>query len=286
LLCRGFAPLAAEDLEKFIRTVSGEPIAYRERSSPRRVVAGRIYTSTEYPADHPILFHNENSYAHEWPLKLFFLCVQPAETGGATPLADCRTALNAIAPSSRQRFQERGVMYVRNFGTGLGLEWQEVFQTTDRIQLEQQCRAHGYQVEWKDDRRLRTRRVAPAIVRHPGTGEDVWFNHAAFFHSSSLPEAVRDALLREFDETDLPNATFYGDGSPIERETIDDVRRAYESARVRFEWQRGDLLIVDNMLFAHAREPFTGARRIVVGMSEPQRHEDVNGPNPETDAIR
>ena len=122
--------------------------------------------------------------------------------------------------------------------------------------------------------------MAPAVVRHPRTGEDVWFNHAAFFHSSSLPAGVRDTLLREFDEADLPNATFYGDGSPIDPEAIAEIRRAYETSRVRFEWQRGDLLIVDNMLFAHGREPFTGGRRIVVGMSEPQQREEAGGPGP------
>ncbi|MGH9348037.1 MAG: TauD/TfdA family dioxygenase [Vicinamibacterales bacterium] len=274
VLFRGFPVGTAADLDRFIRAVSGEPLEYRERSSPRRAVTDRIYTSTEYSADQRIFFHNESSYAHAWPLKIFFLCLEPAETGGETPLADCRRVLARIPPPIRRRFEELGVQYIRNFGTGLGLNWQDVFQTSDRHALEEQCRASGYEVEWRDERRLRTRRVAPAVARHPESGELVWFNHAAFFHSSMLPEAVRDALIREFDERDLPHATFYGDGTPIEPGTVAALRDAYCGEVVSFRWQRHDLLMVDNMRFAHGREPFTGARRVVVGMSEIHGHDE------------
>jgi len=35
-----------------------------------------------------------------------------------------------------------------------------------------------------------------------------------------------------------------------------------------FPWQRSQVLMLDNMLVAHARQPFVGARKIVVGMAE------------------
>jgi len=50
---------------------------------------------------------------------------------------------------------------------------------------------------------------------------------------------------------------------------IDEIRKAYDSETVKFDWQRGDLLLVDNMLVAHGREPFTGDRRVLVAMAEP-----------------
>jgi alpha-ketoglutarate-dependent taurine dioxygenase len=37
---------------------------------------------------------------------------------------------------------------------------------------------------------------------------------------------------------------------------------------VAFPWQKGDILMVDNMLAAHGREPFTGPRKIMVAMAE------------------
>ena len=275
ILFRGFNLQGPEDLEAFIRAVSGGTLEYRERSSPRTVVKGNIYTSTDYPANQPIFLHNENSYQQEWPRKIFFLCKQPPPAGGETPIADCRRVMARIVPEVRERFASRKWMYVRNFGDGFGLTWQTVFQTTDRAQVEQHCRSKGIEVEWKPGDRLRTRAVRSAIVRHPQTGEAVWFNHATFFHVSTLEPSVRDALLAEFADGELPANTYYGDGAPIEPEVMDHLREAYSSATVSFPWQKGDLLMLDNMLVAHGRAPYSGPREILVGMAEPVSAEEV-----------
>ncbi len=34
-----------------------------------------------------------------------------------------------------------------------------------------------------------------------------------------------------------------------------------------FEWRAGDLLVVDNVLAAHGRMPFSGARRVLLAMT-------------------
>ena len=47
------------------------------------------------------------------------------------------------------------------------------------------------------------------------------------------------------------------------------LRDCYRAEQRRFDWQQRDVLIVDNMLAAHAREPFTGPRKIAVAMAEP-----------------
>ena len=94
-------------------------------------------------------------------------------------------------------------------------------------------------------------------------------NHATFFHVSTLPAAAHEFLISEFGEDGLPNNTYYGDGSAIEPEVLDELRAAYREETVMFPWQQSDVLVVDNMLAAHARQPFTGPRKVVVGMSEP-----------------
>jgi Taurine catabolism dioxygenase TauD, TfdA family len=160
-------------------------------------------------------------------------------------------------------------MYVRNFGDGFGLSWPEVFGTTSRAEVEAYCRANGIEAEWKGGGRLRTRQVRRAAARHPQTGEWVWFNHATFFHVSTLDEDIRLRLLDEFGEAELPNNTTYGDGSPIEPEVLEELRAAYLRHQVAFPWRAGDVLMLDNMLVAHGREPFEGARRVVAGMADP-----------------
>jgi alpha-ketoglutarate-dependent taurine dioxygenase len=269
-------PQGIESLQAFVRAVCGDLLEYRERSSPRSELADRVYTSTDYPAEQPIFPHNEHSYARRFPLKLFFFCVTPSETGGETPIGDTRRILQRIDPEVRRRFEERGWMYVRNFHPGFGLSWQTVFQTDDRARVEAYCEEAGIEWEWRPGDRLRTRQVRPATARHPRTGETVWFNHATFFHVSTLPAEIREPLLRDFGSgEDLPNNTFYGDGSPIEPEVAEHLRQAYLAEMVAPPWQQGDLLLIDNMLTAHARNPFTGPRKVVVAMADPHQRDDV-----------
>lgn len=275
LLFRGFDGADLSGLATFVKATSGDLLEYRERSSPRTRVTDNIYTSTEHPAHQSIFFHNENSYAHTWPLKLYFLCSVGPQAGGETPIADCRQIYRALDPTIRDTFARKRVLYVRNFSDELGLPWQTVFGTSDRDAVSATCRDAGYEIEWVGRNGLRTQRVGQAVARHPRTGEMSWFNHATFFHVSTLESDVRDALLEQYGEDRLPNNTYYGDGSPIEPSVLDDLRQSYADASVMFAWQQGDVMLVDNLLVAHARQPFEGPRKIHVAMSGPCTEHDV-----------
>jgi hypothetical protein len=128
-------------------------------------------------------------------------------------------------------------MLVRNYGDGLSLPWQKVFRTNDKAKLEQYCAESHVQVEWKDEQRLRTRHVRPAIAVNPETNEAVWFNHVAFWHISSLDTKTREMLIRDFGEDGVPYNTYYGDGSPIEDSVVEELRKAYDSETIKFRWQ-------------------------------------------------
>jgi alpha-ketoglutarate-dependent taurine dioxygenase len=269
ILFRGFDVRSAADFESFVCALCGEPMHYRERSSPRSQVQGNIYTSTDYPQNQRIFPHNEHSYSHTWPMKLFFYCEVAPRVGGQTPLADTRKVLDRIGPEIVERFIKKRYTYVRNFGEGIGLPWQTVFQTADKSAVEQYCRSNDIEFEWKEGDRLRTRQVREAVRRHPRTGELTWFNHATFFNNTTLEPEIGKALREQFDEDDLPNNTLYGDGSPIEDRVLEHLRQAYLEERVIFDWREGDVILLDNMLTSHARESFDGPRRILFAMAEP-----------------
>jgi alpha-ketoglutarate-dependent taurine dioxygenase len=269
ILFRNFNIGDAVKFDEFLKTVSGEVLEYKERSSPRTRVRGNVYTSTDYPKEHSIFIHNENSYQQSWPLRIFFCCVTAAQQGGETPIADCRKVYGHLSPTIREQFARKNWMYVRNFNKNFGLPWQEVFQTTDHARVEQHCRRAGIVAEWRSDEHLRVSAVRSAMSRHPQTGETIWFNHATFFHVSTLAPAVGAELLRSISEEDLPANTYYGDGSPIEPAVLEELRNAYTSEQISFTWKRGDLLMLDNMLVAHGRAPYQGPRRILAGMAEP-----------------
>lgn len=269
VLMRGFDVRAATDLRAVMDAISPDVLTYGERSSPRTEISNGVYTSTEYPQDQHIVLHNEQSYTTRWPLRIVFACEQPASSGGRTPLADSRKILARISPATAAKFEERGILYVRNYLPGISLSWQTAFQSESREDVESYCAASDIATEWIDASHLRTSQVRPAIRCHPTTGQRSWFNHALFFNVSSLPEEIRDGLLALMPEEDLPYNTYYGDGSAIEADTLAEVQAAYDAETVGFDWEPGDVLLVENMITAHGREPFEGQRSILVSMSDP-----------------
>lgn len=268
VLFRGFPVSTPPEFEASVKALSGELLDYTYRSTPRHKVEGRIYSSTDYPANRSIPMHNEMSYSNAWPMKLWFFSVIPASTGGETPIADSRRVLSLIPGDVRGQFEQRGVMYVRNYGPGIDLPWQDVFQTSNQTDVEQMCRSMGIEFEWRGDDELTTRQVCQGVATHPDTGDAVWFNQAHLFHVSSLDPVSRELLLAQFDEARLPRHAYYGDGGPIEESALEAIRRAYAAESVRFKWRASDVLVVDNMLVAHGRAPFEGNRRVLVGMAE------------------
>jgi alpha-ketoglutarate-dependent taurine dioxygenase len=270
LLFRGFHCNTAERFQQFVEATSRTGrLTYRDRTTPRTSKGDGIYTSTIHPSDQRINPHNEGTYWLQWAFKIYFCAIKAAATGGETPIADVRNVYKRIDPALRQRFEEKQMMLVRNFNDGFGLPWQEVFQTEDAQEVETYCRENDIEFEWKDGGRLRTRQVRPAVRLHPVTGEPLWFNHAAFFHYTTLEPSVREALLKEFSVEGLPYNTCFGDGTPITPEEAGHLRAAYSAEVVMFPWEVGDVMILDNMTVAHAREPYTGDRETLAAMTEP-----------------
>ena len=269
ILFRNFQIKLVSEFENFIRAISGELIEYSYCSTPRSKVGENIYSSTEYPADQFIPLHNEMAYSSSWPMKIWFFCMEAANQGGETPIADSRKVFKSIDPRIKEHFHQKKIMYVRNYSEGLDLKWENVFQTNQRSEVEAYCRHAGIDFEWKDGNHLRTCQVCQAVATHPKTGEDVWFNQAHLFHVSSLKSEVRDFLLSSFNELDLPRNAYYGDGSPIEPSILEEIRHVYRQESFTFAWQKSDILMLDNMLMAHGRMPFSGPRKVVVGMADP-----------------
>ncbi len=273
LLIRGLHIPSSKQFSRVLTGIFGEElITDQYRSTPRTELRGNVYTATEYHPDQVIPQHNENSYSNKWATRIGFLCTQPAASGGETPISDSRLIYEKLPEALRNKFEEKGVLYVRNY-SDIDLPWREVFQTEDKQEVERYCRENNIVFEWLDNNGLRTKQVNPAVLVHPHTGEKVWFNQAHLYHVSNLDKDVRESLLTLLKENELPKNTYYGDGSPIEPHYLELIRELYQQTKVTFEWQRNDLLLLDNTLFTHGREPFTGSRQVLVGMACPDGHD-------------
>lgn len=267
VLLRGFHVPSVEAFQHFAMAFGHPLLRYEFGSTPRTAVGGGVYTSTEYPAHQHIPLHNEQSYTREWAMKIWFHCVVPSSTGGETPIADSRAIYRHMPASIREHFAQ-GILYVRNYGE-FDVPWQSVFNTEKRADVEDFCRRNGIRWEWKPDGGLRTQQLCQGIAHHPRSGETVWFNQAHLFHISNQPLEVRETLEELLGIENVPRNVFYADGSTIEDSVFDDIRGVLTEQTVIFPWQAGDVLMLDNMLAAHARTPFKGERKVVVAMAEP-----------------
>lgn len=266
LLFRGFNVRTAAHFEAFAGALC--PDLFAEYEDLPHEKEGKIYRSTPYPADKAILFHNESSHLHRWPRKQWFYCVKAAAERGETPIVDCREMYRRLAPEIRDAFETKGLLYVRNFIPGFDVRWQDFFKTEERPAVEESCRRSASECEWLEGDRLRTRRRSPAVIRHPMSGEKVFFNQVQLHHASCLQPEVRESLLAMYGEEGLPRHVYFGDGSAIPDEVMERIDELYRELAVQYRWREGDVLMVDNMLVAHARNPYVGERKILVAMGE------------------
>ena len=267
LVFRGFR-VTEDTLGPVLDGLLPNRLSYVHGNSPRTKVGRNVYTSTEYPAEHTISMHNELSYAHRWPDRLAFFCATAPETGGATPVVDGTLWLDRLDDEVRAAFAG-GVRYRQNLhgGMGLGKSWQDTFETTNRDDVEEFLAETEADWEWRTDGSLRISQTRPATLRHPVTGDEVWFNQSDQWHPAMLGDKTAAALTRLLPEAELPQSVAFAGGSPIPAEYVAQVRDRGLAAAVDVDWAAGDLLLIDNVLVGHGRRPFTGDRRVLVAMS-------------------
>ncbi len=273
-LFRGFGIDLQTQFEKFAQSICSELFAENGEHS-RSLVGGKVYTPVFFPSDQHLLWHNENSFNYHWPSKIIFACVQPADEGGETPIVDSSLVFERLDAKIKDAFVERQIMYVRNYSAALGLDWQTVFQTNDRAVVERHCRQTNMEFEWKEDGQLRTRCVRPAVVRHAVNDRPCWFNQAQHWHVSCLGPDTRDSVRSLFREEDFPRHCYYGDGSRIEDSVMAEILNVYQELEISFAWRKGDILVLDNLLTAHARNRFKGERKLLVAMGDMLSYADV-----------
>jgi alpha-ketoglutarate-dependent taurine dioxygenase len=239
-----------------------------EAFAPRLRYAQGLYSASKWPPGQQMCVHHELSYALEFPSLMLFACLTAPASGGATPVADSPSVMRALPATLVDRFERGGWLLVRNYNNDIGASLAESFATDDRFAIERYCRANAIDFEWLPGGGLRTRQYREAVFTHPRTGQKCWFNQVAFLNAWTMDAEVREYLIEVYGEDALPFDTRFGDGSKIGPEIVQTINQVYEAHTVREAWQAGDLLLVDNIRTAHGREPFSGPREVVVGMTD------------------
>lgn len=267
LLFRGFSIDSPDKFKKVAISFAEDLMSDNGEHNPLSTTDG-VYTPVSYSPKEKLLWHNENSFNHTWPMMIMFGALKPADTGGETPVVDSRKVLAALAPEIVAEFSQKGIMYTRTHGFGFGRSWQETYRTENISEMEKKCKEHNIQAEWFGQDQVVTKQVRPAIVKHPVTGEFSWFNQAQHWHPSCLKAEVQDSLKKIFPPDKLPRNCYFGDGSLISDDIMQHICDVYQRLEISFAWEKGDVMVLDNVLFAHARNAYSGERKLLVTMGK------------------
>jgi alpha-ketoglutarate-dependent taurine dioxygenase len=275
LLFRNTSIETGAEFEALVTALADELYTKNGEHEPHNA-SGTVQTPVFYPSENKILWHNENSFHYRWPAKLFFCCTLPAQQGGETPIVDSRLVYRQLSQRTRELFESRKVMYVRNYVYGFGLSYQKTLGVSGPAEAEAWCQQNCVQFDWQNDI-LRSRAVRSAIIRHPKTEAKCFVAQCLHWHQSALPDEVREGLRDLYGEELMPRDLRWGDGSVIEDSIMQELRSVYEELEVARPWSRGDVLMLDNLLVSHARNPYVGERKLLVALAEPFQYalEDV-----------
>lgn len=183
-------------------------------------------------------------------------------------IGDTREVLGHLPADLLARFRACGWLLERNFRPHFGLSWSSALAVSNPDEAEKICTSRVIGVTWESDGALHITQRRSAIVRHPMTGAECWFNDVGFFSQWSVDAEERQVLLSAFGDRGIPFNARFGDGEPISEEAWRSVLDGYDAVVRRVPWRAGDLLLVDNVLCAHGREPYTGDWELAVAPAE------------------
>ncbi|PWA62396.1 2-oxoglutarate (2OG) and Fe(II)-dependent oxygenase superfamily protein [Artemisia annua] len=265
ILFRGFSSvLSASEFNDVVEAFGFEELPYVGGAAPRTNVVGRVFTSNESPPDQKIPFHHEMAQVPTFPLKVFFFCEVEPKIGGETPIVLSHVIYDRMKqkyPEFVDRLEEHGLIYTRVLGEGddpsspIGRGWVSTFMTKDKAVAEERAAKLGMRLEWTDDGVKTVMGPIPAIKFDETRQRKIWFNSMVAAYTG-WEDARNDPV----------KAVTFGDGTPLPAHVIYDCLKILEEESVAIPWQKGDVLLLDNLAVLHARKAFEPPRRVLASL--------------------
>jgi len=257
VLLRGFDVRDAVEFNAVVEALGWPDIRY-VGPAPRTHVHGRVWTANEGPLEEFIYYHHEMVLIKEFPGKVILFCEVPPPSGGETPFVPSfRVTERALEefPETVEELDARGLRYTftalsKNDTKSMrGRGWEDAFATSDKAEAERRARALGMDVEWlPGGGGVRTVLGPRKLTRvFPGRkGRRMWFNTVVGMHGKELSSAT------------------LADGSEIPADFVRRCGEIIEEESIQFRWEKGDILILDNLATLHGRRPSLPPRRVLV----------------------
>ncbi|GMH46771.1 hypothetical protein TrRE_jg6634 [Triparma retinervis] len=267
VLLRGFDIPSASEFSSVVLAMGLEEQPYIGGNAVRTVVADRVFTANESPPTERIPFHHEMAQVPRFPTRVMFYCETPSVQGGETPIvlsSEVADYLSAEMPELFERFEREGVRYIRTMPavddatSALGRGWMSTYTggVDDRGLCEEEMRKDEVEWEWLPNGDLRTTSKKLTAVREVD-GKNVFFNQvvAAYSGWNDSRNVGEDAIV-------------FGDTmEKLPKPEMGKLIKEMEGLSVAYEWEQGDVLIVDNRLAMHSRKPFVKPRRVLASLA-------------------
>ena len=268
LLFRGLLINSAEDFSRFAHAFGYRPHEIIGIVVDRPLLAPNVAPANEAPKEVLIYNHNESPQVPHAPEYIFFYAHRaPTKGGGETPISSSlelfRRAQEEI-PEFVAEIGEKGILsrvtYHFDAQHAGGSTLRQAFgkeirdgddEATRRAKIEAQIARYGRGKhttwEWTDDGIVLTHRL-PAVRTQPGTNLPTLFTGLAAYYVYSQNNTGRKNHTEQR----------YGDGTPIPTEYLAHLAKITDEIRVLHKWERGDVLVYDNIIAQHGRQPWQG----------------------------
>ncbi|KAH8658229.1 hypothetical protein BX600DRAFT_384196 [Xylariales sp. PMI_506] len=291
LLFRGLPIHNATDFSRFAHAFGFTPHEIIGIVVDRPLLAPNVAPANEAPKEVLIYNHNESPQVPHAPEYVFFYAHKAPgpDSGGETPASSSLELLDRAQreiPEFVAELAAKGILSRVTYRTERqykgGSTLREAFgkevregddEATRRAKIEAQIARYGRGKhttwEWADDgdELVVTHRL-PAIRTQPRTGLPTLFTGLAAYYrsrnndSSSSSSSSSDSNDSNTNETIAARAKItqqlYGDGTPIPDEYLKRLADITDDIRVLHRWERGDVLVYDNVIAQHGRQPWRG----------------------------
>ncbi|KAJ5125711.1 hypothetical protein N7448_005029 [Penicillium atrosanguineum] len=271
LLFRGLPIHNADDFSKFAHAFGFRPHEIIGIVVDRPLLAPNVAPANEAPKEVLIYNHNESPQVPHAPEYIFFYGHHAPTEGGESPISSSLELFNRAQleiPEFITELAEKGILsrvtykYDRQFQGGSTLRQafgKEIVDGDDdetkRRKIEAQIARYDRKVhttcEWNDDGLVLTHRL-PVIRTQPGTNLPTLFTGlASYWKNTQVNDGVRKNVTQQL----------FGDGTVIPEKYLRHLAKITDEIRVLHRWQEGDVLVYDNVIAQHGREPWRGEQK-------------------------
>ncbi|BEI81162.1 hypothetical protein CcaverHIS002_0203220 [Cutaneotrichosporon cavernicola] len=233
----------------------------------RAELAPNVAPANESPPHVTIYNHNESPQVPHAPGYIFFYCHTAPKEGGETPIsssAELYARARIEIPGLVEDLERLGVLSTIRYreeaqyrgGSTLhqafGKEWAEGdSDEVKRRKVEDQIRRYGRgkYTSWTwSGGELEVRHHIPVLRQH--VHFPVLFTQLASVYVRTLAGEATSRIT----------TLSYGDGTAIPTEYLAKLKGITDDIRVLHRWEKGDVLVYDNVVAQHGREPWKGGQ--------------------------